>query len=373
MAKSSEYPGGKNPPLCMKVFVRPGSEAHRMRSTAPGQSRARADEIAAPFQPQPSKDLKFRGGKTIPHLKYLNFYVGGKASWDQSDADSIDTTLANAMSDPRLNNVMRQYFANAPITTTFLGTQFVGSKRPRLVTQTSVKNLVKALFNGGQLSGVDFPSTVLNFLLPKGTVLTDGTGPGQQHEDDDNDERGRGSRRTAKVAGAPEREQASSLAGLGGYHGSADIGQNRIYYSVGVFSQILPNGRENGIAIFTPAWKNVVATFYHELNEARTDPDVDIAIETGEVQGNIGWNSDDGEECGDFPVDEAGQIGDFTTVFQEVTVQGGGTSPVQFQYSNAVHGPEGPIALPHIAASPHEIEDHGHGSTGQPASRGRKR
>jgi hypothetical protein len=35
-------------------------------------------------------------------------------------------------------------------------------------------------------------------------------------------------------------------------------------------------------------------------------------------------------------------------VFKEVTVSdGSGTVPVQFQYSNAVHGPEGPIAAPH--------------------------
>jgi hypothetical protein len=355
----------------MKVFVRPGSEAHKLRSTSPDRPRARHADIAAPFQPQPAKDLKFRGGRTIPHLKYLNFYVGGKASWDQSDADSIDAALASAMSDSRLNNVMRQYFANAPITTAFLGSQFVGSKRPQLVTQTSVKNLVRALFNGGQLSGVDFSSTVLNFMLPKGTVLTDGSGPGRQQDDDD--DRGRGSRRSAKPAGTPDKEQASSLAGLGGYHGSVDIGQNRIYYSVGVFSQILPSGKENGIAIFTPAWKNVVATFYHELNEARTDPDVDVAIETGKLEGNIGWNSDDGEECGDFPVDEAGEINDFSAIFQEVAVEGGGTSPVQFQYSNAVHGPEGPIASPHVAVSAHEIEDHGSGAHGRGPRGGRRR
>ena len=35
-----------------------------------------------------------------------------------------------------------------------------------------------------------------------------------------------------------------------------------------------------------------------------------------------------------------------TLVFQEVPVAGGGTAPVQFQYSNYVHGPEGPVATP---------------------------
>ncbi len=52
-----------------------------------------------------------------------------------------------------------------------------------------------------------------------------------------------------------------------------------------------------------------MATFYHELQEARTDPDVE---------------------------------GMLTKVFKEVPLaDGSGTVPVQLQYSNAVHGPEG--------------------------------
>ena len=33
---------------------------------------------------------------------------------------------------------------------------------------------------------------------------------------------------------------------------------------------------------------------------------------------------------------------------QVLLTNGSGTVPVQFQFSNAVHGPEGPIAAPHI-------------------------
>ena len=44
-----------------------------------------------------------------------------------------------------------------------------------------------------------------------------------------------------------------------------------------------------------------------------------------------------------FPVFEANPL---TEVFQEVPVAGGGTAPVQFQYSNYVHGPEGPVVTP---------------------------
>jgi hypothetical protein len=51
-----------------------------------------------------------------------------------------------------------------------------------------------------------------------------------------------------------------------------------------------------------------------------------------------------GEECGDFPVFEANPL---TLVFQEVPKSDGtGSVPVQFQYSVAVHGPEGPNLNP---------------------------
>jgi hypothetical protein len=59
--------------------------------------------------------------------------------------------------------------------------------------------------------------------------------------------------------------------------------------------------------------------------------------------------SDQGEEVGDYPVSEAG--GNLTEVFQEVELtDNSGTVPVQFMYSDAVHGPEGPIANPNAPA-----------------------
>lgn len=333
----------------MQVYVRPNSVGEKMRYPMAGSARPSAADLAPGLKPMPAHDLKFRGGRTIPHLNYINFFVGGSGAWNSSDLDNINTALSAAMSDRKLNNVMRQYFANQPITTTFLGAHFVGSKAPKLVTQTSAKQLVTDLFKGGQLSGIDFPSTVVNLLLPSRVLLTDGTGKGRARKRDDDDDRKR------KPAGTPEREEDSSLGGLGGYHGAVDTKGRRIYYSVGVFSERLPGGRENGIAVFDEPWKNVVATFYHELNEARTDPDVDQAIRTNRVEGVIGWNSDQGEECGDFPVFEAGN--NLSLVFQEVPVDGGGTAPVQFQYSNAVHGAEGPIATPHPLQIAHTIAE----------------
>ena len=270
----------------MKVYVKPGSKAER-KHRPDIEERPRDEQLAPGFQPTPQHDLKFRGGRTLAHLSYINFYVGGTASWSQSDVDAIDGALSKAMADPSLNNVMRQYFANQEITTRFLGSHFTGTKRPRHVNQTSAEGLVLALAKSGNLSGIDFSTTVVNLMLPSGTVLTDGTGASRETD---------GHEREAHTRGLPEAEESSSLEGLGGYHGSTAMNGTKIYYAVGVFSQRLPGGRENGIAVFDAPWKNVVATFYHELNEARTDPDVDDAISSGNVDGIIGWNSDAGED-----------------------------------------------------------------------------
>ena len=62
------------------------------------------------------------------------------------------------------------------------------------------------------------------------------------------------------------------------------------------------------------------------------------------VRQESGEESQQGEECGDFPVFEANPL---SQVFQEVPLTNGkGTVPVQFQYSNAVEGPEGPTPNP---------------------------
>ena len=135
---------------------------------------------------------------------------------------------------------------------------------------------------------------------------------------------------------------------MGGFHGSIRKKGLPIYYSVDVYSERRTNGTANGIPVFKDSWKDVVASLYHELNEARTDPDVGDAIRNANDPNSeryLGWVSDRGEECGDYPNEEVQQI---STIVKEVPLtDGSGTVSVQFQYSNAVHGPEGPIFQPH--------------------------
>ena len=146
----------------------------------------------------------------------------------------------------------------------------------------------------------------------------------------------RQSKRPAKVNVAD-----SSLDGLSGYHGSVKFtkpAKAKVYYAISVYSE-----GTNGVVAFDQPWKNIVATLYHELQEVRTDPDVEEAIKAGATKRAmklLGWVSPSGNEVGDLPVSEAGH--DLSKVMVEVPLAAGsGTVPVQLMYSNRVHGPEG--------------------------------
>jgi hypothetical protein len=123
-------------------------------------------------------------------------------------------------------------------------------------------------------------------------------------------------------------------------------GKEVVYYAVGVFSDRDAHGN-NGIVAFRQPWKNVVATFYHELVEARTDADVEDANRTGRFD-VLGWYSfaRGAGEIGDTPINEAEAAGGLSTVFVEIEANGQGKFPIQLMYSNAVHGPEGPVDQP---------------------------
>ena len=314
-------------PRPLNVFVAPGSRAESKYRALGGIAGLEPEQIVPGIAPTPEHDLLFHGGKTILNLTFTNFYVGADA-WQQDDIHNVDHALAAAMSDPSLNNVMAQYFSGSP-TTSFSPSARLPGSAPARMSQGDIESLVSELYAQGKLAGFDLGSTVFNFMLPGGTILNDNPAPGG-----------------AQRASVPEGEEADSLHGLAGYHGSVQIGGTTVYYAGGVYSETA-GGQTNGIPVFDAPWKNVVATFYHELNEARTDPDVEQVIRGGPPS-LLGWTSKQGEECGDFPVFEANPL---TLVFQEVPVAAGGRAPVQFQYSDFVHGPEGPIPTPHPPAT----------------------
>jgi hypothetical protein len=281
-------------------------------------------KLAPGFKAHKELNLTPHGGKTIANLAFRSFYVAG-ASWAESDIQNIDTALSGALADPHLNNVLLQYFPGATaIPVAFQGSAKLPGAAPASFSRDDVNTVLQGLINDGTLAGTNYDTTVICLYLPPGSILTTDAAGG-----------------VGKL-GDGEDDKASSLEGLGGYHGSCHIGAQRVYFAVGVYSQFI-NGKPNGIPIWPDSWKNVVATFYHELNEARTDPDVEEAIRTNS-DALLGWYSDaqNGGEIGDIPINEAGA--NLRNVMVEVTLANGQTAPVQLMWSNAVGGPEGPFA-----------------------------
>jgi len=290
------------------------------------QAARESAALAPGFAAHTALNLHFFGGKTIEHMTFTHVYLGGKVAWHEYDIKAIDASLSASMEDPHLKNVIAQYFKDGKPTAAFKPSRILDGPLPMRVFRDTIEGFVAALDESNGLSGFDLGSSVFCLMLPKGTVLVDGTSTGgAQHR-------------------AEHDEATDSKHGLGGYHGSIHSKRgsatDTVYYAVGVYSE-----GTNGIVAFDKPWKNVCATFYHELQEARTDPDVEDAIRAGnDPRANdfLGWYSPRGGEIGDIPIEEAGP--DLGTVMEEVPLVKGGTAPIQLMWSNAVGGPEGPIA-----------------------------
>ena len=308
----------------MRIQARQGSEAERLYYTesalpgAPFPLPPVPKAIAPGIKADPLEDLIFHGGKTVPKMQFQNIYLGTSANWAESDVKSIDGGIARAMRFDRLNNMLTQYFPGTGLSCDVRASFLLNRAVPGQFSQDQLKQLLQELFGQGLIGRQDLDATIFNLLLPPGAVLS--------------------------------LDGADSRRGLGGFHDSVhfdDAGkQVTLYYSANVFSQIV-NGVEDGIAVFDRPWKNVVATLYHELNEFRTDPDVGDAIEQ-RSNDFLGWASRQGHEVGDQPVFVAS---DLHQVFKEISAHDGGPKlSVQFLFSNAVHGAEGPITHPHSPA-----------------------
>jgi hypothetical protein len=67
---------------------------------------------------------------------------------------------------------------------------------------------------------------------------------------------------TGNAAAIPVEVEASSLHGLGGYHGSVHPSETAtIFYSIGVFSERRPNGSNNGIVVSISHGKTLLQHF----------------------------------------------------------------------------------------------------------------
>ena len=303
----------------MRIQARQGSLAEKMyyvRSALPSAWQMPA-AIAPGISPAPLEDLIFHGGKIVPQMEFQNIYLGGAPSWGNGDIESIDGAINLAMRDKRLNNVMSQYFHQARLSCEMRESFIDDGANLKQLGESDVKAIMERLFDDQRnlIKRTDLGSTIFNLILPAGVILKLGN--------------------------------SSSSSGLGGYHGSLHIKRSgkaiTLYYSANVYSEMQKDGKENGISAFDKPWKNIVGTLYHEINEFRTDADVDDAIQNNSND-FLGWNSRNGHEVGDQPIFAAAHL---KQVFKEVQTAGKKRIPIQLMYSNAVHGAEGPIAEPH--------------------------
>ena len=316
----------------MNVVLGPGSEAHRAapRPVADPGGASPSPDLAEGFTPRPSWNLRNFGGPTISDLTFVNRYVGGSANWSTADISNIDQALSSAMSDADLQSVIAQYYSG-PISSAMLPSAVHEAPVPATVYKDVAEQLATQLHTEGALGSADPAQSVINIMLPRGVVLSDDFSPGHVPAAGREQEH---SRRKARVLKLDPDDAADSKNGLGGYHGSVHLPDGtEIYYAVGVYSE-----GDNGIVAFPDAsWKNVVATFYHELVEARTDIDVEDVNATNN-ENLLGWYSQTGQgEIGDLPINAASDI---SLVFQEVPLaDGSGTVPIQLMWSNSADGP----------------------------------
>lgn len=306
----------RNFPLPMRVQVAPGSEAEyrhkRAAARRTGEDLER-EALAAGVSASPKDDLVFRGGKTLPQMGFQNIYLGRAKDFAKGDVETIDDAITRLMRDEQLKNIVQQYFPGKKLNYDVAASVILDENRKNEMDEPDVQNKIIDLFDRNLILGTDQDRTIFNLILAPDTVL--------------------------KLGGS------SSLNGLGGYHGSVHFsrnGQSRmLYYSANVYSAVR-SGKRNGIPFFSAPWKNVVCTLYHELIESQTDPDVGDAIRQNDRR-FIGYNSNKGQEIGDQPL----AANSLDRVFKEVlTLPGPKPMPVQFIYSNAVHGAEGPAEKP---------------------------
>ena len=322
---------------CLHPECAAAQKFHASSADSPPDSERRVDGTNS----TPGQDLRYRGGKILQNLSYVNLYVGGEAAgWTLDEVEKIDMSLEAALTDLHLNHVIMQYFNNQPLGTAALASHPLTGPKPTTVSRGDIQRYMQYFADKGYLNSYDLNSTIFNYLLPPGTILNDEDLP-------------ENAARSESEYEGPDRldhpvvehdEAGDSTGGLGGYHGSIHYKGRTLYYSVEVYSERRADGFANGIPVFAEPWKNICATLYHEVCEFRTDPDVEDAIRdpyNPNSERFLGWTSNAGEEIGDYPLHAGVTLKDI--VIEVPLANGKGMVPVQFNYSNAVHGPEGPI------------------------------
>ncbi len=201
--------------------------------------------------------LTFHGGKVLRSPDVVPVYVGGywQTLQGRHERAQNDAAMAALVKDPGQTGLWREY-GGGPGTTS--PSKVLAAVSRRDFSKEDVEALVQAQVRSGAFDASD-PERIFTLVLPPGATLHDG--------------------------------EASSRSGLGGFHGNVTAKDGHpVYYAVVVDSQ-RTGSQVNGIDFTGTPIDNVTITESHEVTEAVTDPDVGLAIETGDPH-LLGWYDD---------------------------------------------------------------------------------
>src|SRR5580704_14119747 len=148
--------GGKGTPSGQRGRQAAAPDFLNIFHKRPTEGSLSAEALAADLGATPAHNLRFRGGRTIRSLTYLNLYVGGKEVWAPGDIQDIDRALAAVMTDSRLDTVVNQYFPDGPVATAVAPSQVLPGSKPQTVTRETMDALVREhVVSAGRLNQFD--------------------------------------------------------------------------------------------------------------------------------------------------------------------------------------------------------------------------
>ena len=105
-----------------------------LRPDSPAEAAFKSAVLAPGFEPAPGLALEYLGGRTLASLAYRLVYLG---RWQAAERRDLDRALAGAMRDPGLNEILAQYFPDAPVTADGQGLERAPRHRARAASTSS--------------------------------------------------------------------------------------------------------------------------------------------------------------------------------------------------------------------------------------------
>ena len=225
------------------------------------------------------------GGRVLKHVEVAPVYIGNywKTAGGASDRAHNDAAMANLVKNKGMTGIWKQYGAGSGTTRPSVE---LGVSNPSRLTQAQVAALVKEEVASGRFDASNREGVFL-VVLPPGCELITNSGE-------------------------------SSHRGLGGFHSSVSVNGREVLYAAMAYPKRTVTGT-NGIDFAGNSSDDLSIAESHEITEAVTDPDVELAVRMRD-RSKLAWY-DDVTRWG-FPRSQVhvgkGEIGDITVLNAEL-------------------------------------------------------